>query len=219
MPLKASAAGCYTADDGSASNACGCFAGRFVPDRASSDPTSDLYCNLLAAPPYYQPDERIPDLGAGRGGCERMPGSRYVAFLNDLNNRRLAVGQTEGVLLDSLCKADYKQTLINIANSVIANNCFDLQEPPADYNPSIDFIADPTGIGETQIEVFRNGVLLPHVPYPSQDVGWGFHADPINNLYQVCLQGGLTKSVNDTYEINVITRIKGFDAASGTGTP
>ncbi len=200
--LDALPAGCITvnnpgaADDGLASNACGCWSARYLPDRRPGQ-TGDFYCNYLAAPPFEQLTSRVPDLGSSQGGCMTMPGSRYHEFLTTLAERRRAAGYDAGVLIDSICRADYRQTLERIAINLIIGNCFTLSEPP-----------DLTRLSD--ILVTLNGVSLPKVEHLGTEPGWGYDAE----MNRICLEGGLTKKVGDVIDISVITDVVGFDSGS-----
>ena len=147
---------------------------------------------MIAGAPYNQVDERVPDLGSGQGGCSTLPGGRYMAFLEEINNRRIAAGLKLGVVADSLCRADYGPTLERIAIDVVSDNCFRLIE-----QPSLDF---------ESIRVVRNGEVLPEVDEDSDESGWIYNVDS----NRVCL-ANITKSVNDTYEITVVSGTKGFE--------
>lgn len=190
-PLGYEAAGCYTDAEQLASNDCGCWNTRYVPDRTTSDPDDELFCNLISGAPYNQTSERLPDLGNGQGGCSTLPGARYMQFLEEINRRRIAAGLKLGVVADSLCRGDYGPTLERIAIDVVTDNCFRLIE-----TPSLDF---------ESIRVVRNGNVLPQVPEDSREEGW-FYASESN---RVCL-ANITKSVNDTYEITVLSGARGF---------
>lgn len=191
-PLEYSPAGCFTEADQSPSNNCGCWSTRFVPDRSTSDPDDELFCNLLSQPPYSQPLARLPDLGSGQGGCSALPGSRYFDFLQEINDRRIAAGVKLGVVADSLCRGDYGDTLERIAIEVVSDNCFALVE-----RPSLDF---------ESIVVFRNGDELPKVVVGSGAQGWSYN----ETSNSICLEN-IIKSVNDTYEITVVSATKGFE--------
>ncbi len=192
-PLGYEAAGCFTDANALPSNACGCWSTRFVPDRTTSDPDDELFCNLISGPPYEQTSERIPDLGSGQGGCSTLPGGRYMAFIEEINRRRIAAGLKLGVVADSLCRGDYGPTLERIAIDVVSDNCFRLIE-----QPSLDF---------ESIRVVRNGEILPQVADDSDESGWVYNVES----NRVCL-ANITKSVNDTYEITVVSGTKGFEA-------
>ncbi|MEZ0313949.1 MAG: vWA domain-containing protein [Myxococcota bacterium] len=191
-PLGYEAAGCFTDAESLPSNECGCWSTRYVPDRTTSDPDDELFCNVISAPPYNQTSERVPDLGAGQGGCSTLPGGRYVQFLEEINNRRIAAGLKLGVVVDSVCRADYGPTLERIAIDVVSDNCFRLIE-----QPSLDF---------ESIRVVRNGEVLPEVDEDSDESGWIYNVDS----NRVCL-ANITKSVNDTYEITVVSGTRGFE--------
>ncbi|MEO1170711.1 MAG: hypothetical protein AAFX94_01495, partial [Myxococcota bacterium] len=65
-----------------------------------------------------------------QGGCIALPGNRYLQFLEELQDRRVAAGFLPGVDVDSICRADYSQTLERIAVTTVVSNCFELVEPP-----------------------------------------------------------------------------------------
>jgi hypothetical protein len=197
-PLGFAAAGCFTIEDSAAanvgepSNACGCWSARYLPDRRP-DQTGDYYCNLMSEPPYSQLPTRVPDAGNNQGGCLTLPGSRYVAFLEELAATRQALGYDPGVLTDSICRADYRETLEKIAIAVVLSDCFKLKETPA---PDV---ADG-------IIVYRNGQKLSRVEPHSGSPGWTYDA----STNSVCLEGGVTKEIGDVFEITVIHEASGF---------
>ncbi len=196
--LGQAAAGCVTVvnpgqpDDGAASNSCGCWSARYLPDRRPGQ-SGDFYCNYLAAPPFNQLAYRSPDLGNGQGGCITLAGSRYLTVLETLAARRAAAGLQPGVLVDSICRADYRQTLEQIAVFVVLSNCFRLVETPA-------FAIDGS------VVLLRNGEALVQVPAGSGEPGWSYDA----STNSVCLEGGLVKEVGDVFEITVLTELQGL---------
>lgn len=202
--LKYTARGCFTDPSGNPSDQCGCSAQRFVPDTSTPEQGDDFFCNYLASPPYSQLPTREPARENNQGGCEKMPGARYVQFMNQLDADRRAEAQNEGVYVDSLCRADYGETLEQILSNVVLNNCFTLVEPP-----SGDVVDNAV--------VIRNGERLNRVEQltggPS---GWYYVLDNTGRTGgQICLQD-IIKSVNDTYEILVVSAARGFE---DTATP
>ena len=194
-PLGAIPAGCTTIidpgqlDDGLASNACGCWNVRHLPDRRPQR-LGDFYCNILSDPPYGQLTTRTPkhDPDDGEGGCTTMPGSYYMSFLSELSQAHQQAGYGAGVLVDSICRADYGETLRKIATDIVISNCFDLKEQP-----------DSAVAGN--IVVYLNGAVVPQVDKGSPDPGWSYRADS----NQICLEGGLIKHVGDVFEIDVVS--------------
>lgn len=176
-------AGCYAAPSGP-SAVCGCIA-------TSSE---DFFCRLTEH--LGQQSTRIPQGGGERllchapvpnlGGCEAAPSRRYVQFLRELADRRLAAGAREDVLIDSICQPRYDDTLFRIVNNVILSNCFDLGMVPA--SPDV-------------VQVRRNGAIVPNVEPDSLRQGWSW----IQGSREICLEGGLRKSVNDRFEIFVLS--------------
>lgn len=180
-----SANGCVTADDGAASSACGCWSARFLPDRRPGE-VGEFYCNLLSSDPYNQTAQRQPLNDANQGGCIALPGSRYVNFISELGSRREAQGLQPGVDLDSICRADYAETLERIALSVVLSNCFRLKEPPASLEG---------------VQFLRNRDPLPRVEPGSTAPGWSYS----EATAELCLEGGVVKEVGDIFEFVVPT--------------
>jgi hypothetical protein len=58
--------------------------------------------------------------------CDALPGKRYHDFLQEIGTRRATQGFEGGIFVDSICKADYGETLINIAKEVVLSQCFAL---------------------------------------------------------------------------------------------
>ncbi len=183
--LGFSAGGCFTADDDSASDTCGCWSARFLPDRRPGE-VGEFYCNLLASDPYNQTAQRQPLDDSNQGGCIALPGARYVNFISELSSRRQALGLQPGVDIDSICRADYAETLERIALSVVLSNCFRLKEPPASLEG---------------VQFLRNREPLPRVQSGSTDPGWSYS----EATREVCLEGGVVKEVGDIFEFVIPT--------------
>ncbi len=127
---------------------------------------------------------RIP-VGMGgtfSGGCSAMPGGRYGEFLELLAARRVESGQRPDTLVDSICRDRYDETLERIVNNVILSNCFDLGTPPTTTD---------------DLRVTYNGSTLPNVEVAGSEQGYSW----IEGSQEVCLEGGLSKSINDRVEI------------------
>ena len=210
------AAGCFTdtlagegtSDGYDASAECGCWEVQFLPDRSTSDPTDDYYCNLTANPPYNQLRTRTPDRGNDQGGCLAVPGSRYETFLNELDSQRTQLGQNAGVLADSICRSDYGRTLQAIIETVILSNCFNLVEPPAGFDQiGIDF---STANLSDRVVLLQNGEALFQVPTGSDEPGWSYQYTE-GQPPRICLEGGVIKRVNDVFEFTVISDLTGFE--------
>lgn len=178
--------GCYLQRGIGPTEDCGCW----VIVDALADPALDLYCQILAGPPYSQRTDRWPPkevTGGVAGGCLAMPGSRYLEFLEHLSAERVRLGYRSDTLVDSICSDDYQQTLLNIVNSVILNDCFVIDQVPLG--------------GAAGLEVRLNGEVLTPVEAESDQRGWSWY--PATS--EICLEGGLRKRLNDEFEILVIT--------------
>ncbi|MEM6533247.1 MAG: vWA domain-containing protein [Myxococcota bacterium] len=194
------ASGCVTdqADAvGEPSDACGCWTSRFVIDPRDTTPCDgnaldDYFCNYLSEPPFAQSCERLPIDGSGQGGCIALPGSRIVEFLDEIRERRLAANLTPGVIADSICRADYRQTLENIASSVVLDRCFGLEEVPPDLGA---------------VQLLRNGETLERVTDQESPTGWFYDVE----RNEICLAGQQTRRVGDIFEIAVLLEQRGTD--------
>ncbi|MEO1171577.1 MAG: vWA domain-containing protein, partial [Myxococcota bacterium] len=176
------ASGCITdqaENVGDPSDACGCWTSRFVIDPRDDAPCEgnaldDYFCNYLSAPPFEQSCERLPIDGSGQGGCIALPGSRIVQFLDEIRQRRIDANLTPGVIADSICRADYRQTLENIASSVVLDRCFGLEEVPPDLDA---------------VQLLRNDEVVERVTDPESPTGW-FYDEERN---EICLAGQQTR--------------------------
>lgn len=175
--LGVEANGCFNQTTGP-SAACGCLQGSPL----------EAYCYVTEISGAGDDDgnvrTRIP-VGSGgmfSGGCSSMPGGRYTEFLELLAARRIAAGQRPDTLVDSICRDRYDETLERIVNNVILSNCFDLGSPPGS-------VAD--------LLVTYNGSSLANVEVGSTQAGWSW----IEGSQEICLEGGLSKSINDRVEI------------------
>lgn len=192
------AAGCVTAtgeNAGLPSDECGCFSFRFVADPREVDicsPLNDFFCNYLASEPFSQTCDRSPLDPSEQGGCIALPGSRLVDFVSEIGRRRVAAELNAGVVADSICRADYRQTLEDIATTVVLDRCFNLEEVPPDLEG---------------VRLLRDGEELPQVTDPAAELGWFYDAD----RNAVCLAGGQTRRVGEVYEISVQLEQRGFD--------
>ncbi len=164
---------------GQPSTACGCLI-----TSPKGTLTGDFFCELTSILPEPVGEAPHPDT-ATPVACEAMPGGRYVSFLRELAKRRVEAGLRPDVLIDSICQARYDETLYRIVNNVILTSCFDLGEVPG---------------GVSDISVSLNESPLPNVPAGSDTPGWSW----VEGSTQICLEGGLTKSVKDRFEIFVI---------------
>lgn len=185
----------FAAEVGSASDACGCWTSRFLTDPRVLM-SGDFFCNYLSEAPFNQTSARIPDAGHNQGGCAALPGGRLVAFLDEIARRRVDEGREPGVIADSICRAEYRTTLEEIAITVVLTNCFTLEEPPEDLD---------------SVVMTKNGEEIPRVEPESSEPGWSY--DEERN--QICLEGGLTKTVGDVFAFSVVTETTGFGDPSG----
>jgi len=119
------------------------------------------------------------------GGCSGLPGSRYVEFLQKLAARRQAALVNSNTLVDSICKSDYSQTMYQIVNDVILDPCVTLSSVPA---------------VDTDLQVMLNGQLLAKVDVGAGTPGYSWVAGSAI----VCLEGGLSKKIGDSFEIVIL---------------
>lgn len=173
--LGFAANGCFSRTTGPSAN-CGCLAGS----------PFDVLCSVTRR--NGQTDQRIP-VGAGgtaSGGCQALPSGRYAQFLEELALRRQDALLASDVLVDSICQNRYDQTLSNIVNNVILSNCFGTREPPAQAS---------------DVLVRYNGAELNNVAVGSSEPGWSW----VEGRAEICLEGGLSKSINDRVEILLLS--------------
>lgn len=75
--------------------------------------------------------------------CSAVAGSRYEAFLQDVDNRVKTADPTvqTATLIDSICQDDFSPTLDRIARELIATPCFDLDPAPVYHEGVVARIA------------------------------------------------------------------------------
>ncbi|MBN1959555.1 MAG: VWA domain-containing protein [Deltaproteobacteria bacterium] len=180
-------AACYTGIGGAPSLDCSCLA---------TSP-SQLYCDLTGGERHPGVAEilKVPqcvgDLATEvtfdlQGGCQSLPGTRYSQFMRDLSERHINAGKASDVFIDSICQAHYDNTLYNIVNNIIIKNCFLLN-------------ITPTSVSD--ISVSLNGNKLANVEVKSRTPGWSW----VEGSQEICLEGGLKKTVNDRFEIYILS--------------
>ncbi len=180
-PLGFLAAACYASGAGP-SIACGCL----------STAADEFFCKLteLLGQGGTRAGTSVPSQCNAPAlpllGCTSLPGARYVSFLRELALRREAAGVAPDVLVDSICQARYDDTLYRVVNNVVINNCFEVSVVPERVD---------------QISVRRNGAALPNVAVRSPQQGWSWRS----GSNQICLEGGLQKSVSDRFDIYVLS--------------
>jgi hypothetical protein len=181
-------------------NACGCWSASAV---ASAIDSRNPYCAVTSSlgsfdtpQPQNIASNECSAVGAGGAvdanglsaplpGCKAMPSGRYVTFLETLSQQRTTALLQSNTLVDSICNADYGETMFDIVNTVILNDCFTLGIVPA---------------SATDIDVRLGGKTLPQVDVGASAPGWSFRA----GSGQVCLEGGLHKALGDQFAIFVI---------------
>mgnify|MGYP006271025707 CR=1 FL=1 len=182
-PLGYRAAACdFTA--GVPNAECGCWS--IYGDNTGFDP-AEFYCALTGL------------LGQNNtgDGCAAMPGQRYFDLLETLASRRRAAGVAADTLADTICRAQYTQTLRDIVFNVIISSCFDMGAVP-------ETAAD--------IRLRRNNERVPQVAPGSNEDGWSWRP----GSSQICLEGDLRKEIGDAYEIFVVgSDNAGASAAEG----
>ncbi|MEO1171810.1 MAG: hypothetical protein AAFX94_07120, partial [Myxococcota bacterium] len=182
--LGFSSQGCFNRITGP-SNDCGCLSGS----------GNQLNCSVTARNGQSAVPQGVET--NGRFGCEALPSGRYAEFLERLATRRVEASRASDVLIDSICNSSYNQTLSDIVNNVILSNCFGLGQVPVletdEDGMPVESITD-------RLQVTLNGALLPNVAPEADEVGWSW----IEGSDEVCLEGGLTKSINDEVEILVL---------------
>jgi hypothetical protein len=168
---------CYSGVSGPSNN-CGCLAAESAngPLNVPADDCPTVFC-----PAVCTTNPVCPGTSPGTY-CTAMPGGRYMDFLTQLSTARVKAGAESDTLVDSICRADYSQTLYDIVNTVILSNCFDLVGVPDDV---------------TELQVSLNGQALPNVLKGSDKKGWSW----IPGTSTICLEGGLTKHIGDEFDI------------------
>ncbi|MEL6544179.1 MAG: vWA domain-containing protein [Myxococcota bacterium] len=169
--LGFSANGCFNRTTGPSAD-CGCLANSPL----------DAYCYVTERNGQNRARLPVGSGGSFSGGCSAMPGGRYAQFLSELGSRRLAALQQESVLVDSICRDRYDETLEKIVVEVILSSCFGLGGIPGSVSDLL---------------VTYNGSTLPNVEPDGAAPGWSW----IEGSSEICLEGGLSKSVNDRVEI------------------
>jgi len=165
---------------GEPSRDCGCLAGSFDPFLCALTGAigQSARCKPPDPPTYLCVTET--------GGCGALPGGRYLDFLQGLSARREAAFARADTLVDSICRAKYDQTMYDIVNSIILQNCFSLGVVPASAD---------------DLSVTLNGETLPQVEEYAESPGFSYRP----GSSQICLEGGLRKSIGDEFEILLIT--------------
>ncbi|MEM6531475.1 MAG: vWA domain-containing protein [Myxococcota bacterium] len=182
--LGFSAQGCFNRITGP-SEECGCLSG------------SGNELNCLVTERNGQSGMRMGVATNGVFGCEALPSGRYAEFLQRLSTRRIEASRASDVLIDSICNSSYNETLSDIVNNVILSNCFALGQIPMLVT---DDEGMPTESISDRLRVTINGALLPNVAPEAEDAGWSWR----EGSDEVCLEGGLSKSINDEVEILVL---------------
>jgi hypothetical protein len=198
--LGSEAAACVDSSMGPDRN-CGCLAG------TGWDP---LLCAVTGAigqraDPWPSPADPV------NGGCIAMPGGRYMELLRKLAQRRVAAFARPDTLVDSICRAKYDQTMYDIVNSIILNNCVTLGEVPGrpedllvtlngaklDHvetkgttDPACEASSDQPSCVSHKYCVWGAGGCAPAV-------GWSWR----RCSQQICLEGGLRKAIGDDFQI------------------
>ena len=176
--LGSESAACVDSSMGPSNN-CGCVAN-------TGDPFLCVFTGAIGQQSICSPG--VPDMSHGgvcttsTDGCMALPGGRYLDLLEKVSARRVSALARSDTLVDSICKAKYDQTMYDIVNNIILNNCFTLGQAP--------------GRAE-DLNVTLNGDKLDNVPEKSADPGWSWRACS----QQICLEGGLRKAIGDDFQI------------------
>jgi hypothetical protein len=204
--LGMAASACYKQATGPNTD-CGCWA----------NTTVDLFCdvtNVTNSVGTVRPSDTgvdVPDCGDRTfntaGGCQAMTGGRTVRFLEELAAERLGVEVADlptatqsadpQVHIDSICKFEYDDSLAQIAATITFDRCVNIGETIVDDETCPD-ATNCVAAGDLRV-VFNNR-LLEQVPAQSARDGWSF----AELGSEVCLEGRLTKNVDDRFEIFVL---------------
>lgn len=171
---------------------CGCWSTGLGNDPTQDPVNFSPYCEVTSLTGGFQDRRPLRDSVVGAcgvtpiGGCQALPGTRYMTFLSQLESRRQAAGKFNETLVDSICQLNYETTLANIVNSVILDTCLRLGRT----------INDPS-----TLQITYNGATLANVEPGSPFRGWSWRSEKPD---EICLEGGLRKNINDTFELVIL---------------
>ncbi len=184
---------CLIGGDGNPSTSCSCFL---------NQPTA--FCK------YTSPQSPFPGSStqcgpstsccSGASCCTALGSTRYTEFADTFRLR----------FNDSICRSNYGETLVNIAN-ILKRDCFPLDPGPAQNREDL-ITVKRRGVGETEF------ADVPQVP---SDVGfagdgWFLFKDEMTTtqvtVSEVCLAGSYKRVIGDAYEIKYVAEATGLDS-------
>ncbi|HSI04246.1 MAG: vWA domain-containing protein [Myxococcota bacterium] len=142
--------------------------------------------------------------------CDAMPSSRYYDFLRELRRRRLAVSFPGGTFADSICRDEYDETLLKIANTVVLSTCFVLQEPALGPDAVQVAIRSLDSAGATQDRIvprFDSGDSSADCQTCGGECAQGAWRYVDERTF--CLECGLKKEVGQEFVLTVLNELEG----------
>lgn len=191
--------GCFL-QGGSASTNCGCW---------DSD-NNVFFCNYLSA--NY--NQVCTSANTCPNRCQALPATRYEGFLRELRNRRSQAGFNPGTFSDSICQAEYDDTLLNIARSVVLSSCFEFNAPAVDVNTiSFEITRGNNLITVPRYDPAGNGAACTNCA-DCPDGAWRLTTPITSTPTRVCLDCNLVKQAGDLFTLSIINEVVGFSGDS-----
>jgi len=184
---------CSVGGDGLPTTACSCFQAQPTAFCKYTDPSSPPAGSVVLSGPQES-------ICFGDGCCQAMGNPRYASFVDFFRLR----------FKDSICRTEYKQTLVEIAK-ILQRDCFPLEDGPAGGRE--DWIrVQRRGVGETAF------VDVPQVPASVgfDGDGWFLFKDSLTTtgatVSEVCLTGSFKRVIGDAYKIDYTSEVAGLDS-------
>lgn len=137
--------------------------------------------------------------------CSATAATRYTRFIDELGQRRVKAGVTQGTYADSVCQADYHEAMLSIAKSVVLSDCFTLgtaATSASDIQMKLSRPGEPTRVVK---RVDANDATAACKTCGDCPTGaWRYV-----NAQTICLDCGLSKNTGDNYDISAVSQVVG----------